>query len=85
METISVEEAEDIVFGNYIACQDVSEHRWYTRQLVVFHGDEGLMGFYYDKPATEMQEGMDTFESDPVKVFPVVAREIVTTVYYVAT
>jgi hypothetical protein len=83
METINTERAKDLLYEN-LAMQDVSEHRWYTRKLVVFSqtNDNGnLRGFYYLQPATEMQEGQDIFESDPVEIFPVVAKEITTTVY----
>jgi hypothetical protein len=78
--TISVDEAEDLVY-DHVAIQDVSDHRWYIKQLVVFHGDDALWGFYYLKPKTEIQEGQDRFESDPVRTFPVVAEEVRVTKY----
>lgn len=80
---IDTDEAEEIAMGHdpYVATQDVSEHRWYTRQLVVFSVDGELMGFHYLKPASELQEDQDRFDADPVPVFPVTAREVTTTVY----
>ena len=53
---INAEEAEEIALFDHVARQDVEEHRWYTKQLVVFELDGRLMGFYYLDPATEMQE-----------------------------
>jgi hypothetical protein len=82
--TISVDEADDIVYSEHVALQNVSEHRWYTKRLVVFERDGELFGFYHLAPATEEQEGQDEFEGDPVPVFPVVAREVITTVYEAA-
>jgi hypothetical protein len=80
MSTISTDEAEDLVYGDHEGIQDVSTHRWYTKQLVVFTGERGgLYGFYYLKPASEIQEDQDRFESDPVKVFPVEAEEVTVT------
>lgn len=81
--TIDQELAEEIVFGykGYVDTEDVSDHRWYTKQLVVYKIDDQLLGFYYLKPKSELQEDQDRFESDPVPVFPVVAREIKTTMY----
>lgn len=81
--TISVDQAEGIIYDNPTAVQTVSEHRWYTKQLVVFEYQGVEVGFYYLKPATELQEGQERFESDPVKVFPVTAREVTSTVYEV--
>jgi hypothetical protein len=81
MTTITVDEAEDIAWGEHVAVQPVSEHRWYDKQLVVFERDGALMGLHYLKPKTEMQEGQDRFEGDPVPIFPVKAREVVATVY----
>lgn len=86
MTTISVEDAEDVLDSKdgVVACQNVSDHRWYTRQPIVFRaptGNRELFGFYYLKPATEEQEDQDRFEADPVPVFRVVGRDVVTTVY----
>ena len=82
MGTITQDEADDIFYGEHVAQQFVSEHRWYNRLLIVFQSEDGsLRGFYYMQPATEMQEDQDRYESDPVKTFPVEAREITTTVY----
>jgi hypothetical protein len=79
--SIKTEDAEDYVYGGHVAIQEVSQHRWYTKRLVVIDTVAGLAGFYYFEPATEDQEGQDLFEADPVPVFPVVAREITTTIY----
>lgn len=81
MSTISEDEAHEILCDSSVARQTISEHRWYTKQLIVYRRDEELMGFYYLDPATEEQEGQDVFESDPIEVFPVIARQVVTTVY----
>lgn len=79
--TLSEDEALDIVFDGGIAVQDVSEHRWYTRQLVVFEREGETLGFYYLEPASELQEDGDRFESDPVETFPVEAHERTVTEY----
>lgn len=86
--TISTDDAEEIARGwQQVAEQEVDEHRWYTTLLVVFRDegdltpDDSLYGFYYLAPASELQEGQDRFASDPVEVFPVVAKEVTTTVY----
>ena len=80
--TISADDAMEIVYGDHLSIQDVDEHRWYTKQLVVYaDGDMGVRGFYYLKPASEIQEDQDRFEADPVPIFPVVGRTVTTTVY----
>ena len=81
--TIPLDEAEDYVYGGLLASQKVSEHRWYNKQLIVFQEQEdaSLWGFYYLDPKSELQEDQDRFESDPVRIFPVVAKEVTTTVY----
>lgn len=89
--TISTDDAGEIATGwQQVAEQEVSKHRWYTKKLIVFRDsegevmpDDGLYGFYYLDPASELQEDQDRFESDPVKVFSVSAREVVSTVYEV--
>lgn len=80
---ISQDEAEDIVYGDNIAVQDISNHRWYIKQLVVFRKDDELLGFYYLRPKTEIQEGQDRFENDPVEVYPISSREVTMTIYEV--
>lgn len=80
---ISVDEAEDVLEGVPLAVQTVSEHRWYAKQLVVFEAPDGLRGFYYLNPASELQEDQDRFESDPVRVYRVAGTEVVKTTYAV--
>jgi hypothetical protein len=88
---IDADEASEIAWGEsfegyeFIAKQHISDHRWYTRQLIVFKHDGALLGFFYMDPKTEMQDGQDRFESDPVKAFAVEGREVTTTVYAVAS
>lgn len=80
--SISVDRAEEVVEGNYIAIQDVSQHRWYTKQLVVFFTTMlGLTGFHYLKPVSEIQEDQDRFEGDPVPVFKVKSKQVSSTVF----
>lgn len=84
MLSIDTDYAEDILWGGHVAKQWVSDHRWHTTYLVVFEHPEHpgeLMGFYYLEPATEMQEGSEVYEGDPVPIFPVTSREIVKTIY----
>lgn len=85
LDSITVSEAFEISIGydGFVAAQSVSEHRWYTRELIVFARDDKLYGFYHDRPATEEQEGMDEFDDDPVPVFPVTQKQISTTIYEV--
>lgn len=62
--------------------QVVSEHRWYVKQLIAFRRNDGeLLGFFYLKPASEIQQDQERFEADPVPTFAVASREIKTTVY----
>jgi len=93
--TIDPDLAHEISLGydGFVAQQHVSDHRWFTRQLIVFDpreaqlegefSDDALYGFFYDEPATELQEGQDVFEDEPVPVYPVKAREITVTKYEV--
>ena len=82
--SLNYDEAESIALFDHVESQAVTHHRWYTKRLIVFRRGADLFGFFYLEPATEEQEGQDIFESDPVPVFPVVAREVTTTVYEVA-
>lgn len=83
MNTIDREDAEEIYWGeDQIAKQFVAEHRWSNTFLIVFERDGELWGFYYDEPATEMQEGNDPFDyDDPVSVFPIIGKEVTKIVY----
>lgn len=81
MTTITTDEADEILWGDPVARQDVSDHRWYTKQLIVYKDGDILRGFYYMDPATEDQEGQDTYETDPVETFPVIGVERTITVY----
>jgi hypothetical protein len=47
----------------------------------VYEDGDNLRGFYYLDPATEMQEGQDTYETDPVQTFPVRCSEKTIIVY----
>lgn len=82
-QTITKADAEQILYGSNLASQEVEQHRWYVKRLIVFELDSALMGFYYLDPATEEQEDQDRFEGDQqnVAIFPVTAVE--TTVYEV--
>jgi hypothetical protein len=84
MISIDQELAEEIVLGyeGYVATQDVSEHRWYTKQMIVYEKDGQLLGFYYLNPSSELQEDQERFESDPVRVFPVEGKPVTTTMYH---
>jgi hypothetical protein len=79
--TLTHDEADDIVYSTSIPMQTISEHRWYNKCLVVFTREDELLGFHYLAPASELQEDQDRYESDPVQLFPVTAREVITTVY----
>jgi hypothetical protein len=57
------------------------KHRWYTVTRVVFKHEDQLWEIYYNDPATEMQEDMDSFDSDPVEATLVVAYEKTVTDY----
>lgn len=49
-----------------LATEDVEEARWGTRRIVVFEHDSKVWAVQFYDPATEMQEGMDIWEEDPV-------------------
>jgi hypothetical protein len=86
---LTPERADEIRFGSSarIATQEVSQHRWYTKQLVVFLSPEReTLGFYYMDPATEMQEGQDEYDLDAdgnVPTFPVEGHKETITVWEV--
>lgn len=85
--TLDTEDALELAWGDscgdyaFVAKQHISKRCWYTRHLIVFEYAGDRLGFYYDEPATEEQEGQDSFDADPVPTFLVTAREITTTVY----
>lgn len=81
MTTITTDEADEIVWNEAIANQIVSEHRWYTKKLIVYKDGESLRGFYYLDPSTEDQEGQERYDTDPVEVFPVTGHEKTIIVY----
>jgi hypothetical protein len=62
--TITVGEAEDIVWGNdkSVTMEFMNERRWTIDYLVVYKELDQLFGFYYFAPATEDQEGMDDLD-----------------------
>jgi hypothetical protein len=88
--TLDVDTAQEIAWGEsfddyeFVATQEIAQHRWYTARLIVFKQGGHLFGFHYLDPATEMQDGQDRFESDPVPIFPVDGEVITTTVYKAA-
>lgn len=61
---LTPEQAENVLDGARHLKRAVSQHRWYTKYLIVFGDIGGHYGFYYMEPATEMQEGQDEFELD---------------------
>lgn len=81
MGHIEVEEAEELILFDAVAIQPESDHRWYTRELVVYDDDGTLKGFYHDRPKTEEQEGMDEFDSNPVETFLVKEEPVTITKY----
>lgn len=89
MQTIDEEIASELAWGetlddegySYKAKQHVEDHRWFTSYLIVFEHNGETYGFYYNEPASELQEDQERFDADPVPVFPVTGREIVQTVY----
>jgi hypothetical protein len=87
-ETITQDEAEDLLYEPTTIRQFQSSHRWYNRELIVFKNANGdLHGFYYDDPATEMQEDQDRFTDligDQVRLYNIIPIETVTTTYIVA-
>jgi hypothetical protein len=62
--TITVGEAEDIVWGNdkSVTMEFMNERRWTIDYLVVYKELDQLFGFYYFAPATEDQEDMDDLD-----------------------
>lgn len=84
---LDTETASELAIGysfegyHYVARQLESKHRWYERYLIVFDLEGTLWGFLYDEPATEEQEGMERFDSDPVKCFRVTGTPVSKMVY----
>jgi hypothetical protein len=84
--TLTTDQARDVIDGaGLVGKTEIAEHRWYTRWLIVFKRTEEMLGFYHLKPLSELQDGQDEFESDPVEIFPVVAETRTVTVYRRAT
>jgi hypothetical protein len=58
---------EEMGLGTYpssaiVLDEEFDSRRWYTvRRVVFFHGD-AFWEVFYNKPATEMQEGQDMFD-----------------------
>lgn len=60
-------------------------HRWYTRRRVVFTHEKystSFYAFYWDDPATEMQEDLDYFnDAEEVHIFEVWPKQVTITTY----
>jgi hypothetical protein len=85
---MTIEDAEEMRDGyapeegcEYVAVQVLSEHRWYNRRLLAFRRDDRLLGIVHRQPKTEVQEGMDEWESDPVRVYHVDAEPVTKIIY----
>lgn len=67
---ISEEEAETIMAGPH-GTYTGDDHRWHTDRYYVFERDGRLFEFLYMEPATEMQDGQDVWEADPIPCYEV--------------
>jgi hypothetical protein len=64
-----------------VSTEEWSQHRWYTVRRVIFKHEEQLWEIFYNDPATEMQEGMDMFDEDPVTAHLMEPFEVTVTQY----
>lgn len=68
----------------YHCNQDISEHRWYMAEWIIFEHEGQLYGADYMDPASESQDGQDRFDADlddNIDVFPVKAATKTITIY----
>lgn len=66
----------------FVHDENEGKGRWEIYHTIVFRHGGGLYGFAYNEPATESQEGQDgIYEDDPVPVFPMASKQVMTTVY----
>jgi hypothetical protein len=61
--------------------EEWDQRRWYTVRRVVFKFEDQLWEIFYNDPATEMQEGQDRFDHDPVTAHLVEPVEVTVTRY----
>lgn len=73
--TVSELEDLDLPWSN-LGSEVVSEHRWYTRRTAVFEYEGAFWQVEYMDPATELQGGQDTWDSDIVKATQVEKRPV---------
>ena len=78
---LSIEEAEDIFWEDHVAKYAGDKHRWHQDMYCVFTRDGKYYEFLYMDPATEMQEGQDCFENDPVPCYEVIPMQKSVTYY----
>ena len=92
MTTMDTDTAEELVYsGNgtvvdgieRVDDQHMGDGRWSSRHWCIVRVEGELMGFHYEEPLTECQEGMDMFDQVPVPLFLVRAVPV-QTVEYVA-
>ena len=96
LKTISVDAASELAFGSngwtdedgpedlfFVEDEIVDTGRWSIYHFIVFKNEDQFYGFDYEEPATEYQDiGIEErFDANPVPVYPLVAREVVKTVY----
>lgn len=83
--TFTADELEDwqIAEGGSAVVHDevVRKARWYTEHRAVFQHDGQLWAVTYRDPATEMQEDVDLYASDPVTAILMKPYEVTVTKY----
>jgi hypothetical protein len=84
--TFSVEQIEDMgltwrVDAPVVSTEEWDQHRWYTVRRVIFEFESQLWEIFYNDPATELQEGQDKFDEDPVTAYQVEPFQVTVTQY----
>ena len=67
--------------GLIVSCESIDKARWYTLMRIVFEHDGSLWEIFRMDPATEMQEGQDIWDMDPVTAYQVEPYEATVTKY----
>jgi hypothetical protein len=84
--TFSVEQIEEMgltwrVDAPVVSTEEWDKLRWATVRRVIFEYESKLWEIFYNEPATEMQEGQEAFEEDPVTAYQVEPFQVTVTQY----
>lgn len=78
-ETHTLWDHEDVTV-KVLANQFVDSRRWVEVHFLVWEEEGKLLGYYYERPSTEYQEGSES-DYNPAEVFEVEGKEVTITKY----